>query len=260
MCRFSLFRAHAISPLLARKSVKYACTPLRLSRATVAPLGTLFFVPENHGEKPNTQDASVSEQKRLVLESGPALSNLDAAVRCSCSCHPRPPDASFHAGGSRCPCQKTKEERSQDLRDFFSKHEKMFDQMALDAKSEREDADNFAVSVGVSLMHFGGAAPFVISGIVDGHGFYLRERHDSYSVSVSLESGFSRDLWLCGSETPSVVVASGYSDDLWSPGGFDSLSALKFTIKAVRLHLLRQSCLHESAGRFCPSCGLEMSE
>lgn len=146
------------------------------------------------------------------------------------------------------------------MHDFFSKHEKALDQMALDAKRERTDADDFAASVGASLMHFGGGAPFVISGIIDGHGFYLRERHDSYSVSVSLEPGFSRDLWLCGPETPSVVVASGNSDDLWSPGGFDSLSALKFTIKTVRLYLLRQTCLHESAGRFCPSCGLEMSE
>ena len=198
-----------------------------------------------------------SDERLKALLSGPSLKDVSKAQSCSCSCHPRPASMALHNGGVSCPCQMTPQERQEATQRFFDKTKDLYEELAHQHRSDRIQAEALALSLNCTLMHFGCGAPFVISGIVDKHGFYLRERHDIYSIVVSLEAGFSQDLWLSDDSVGVVSVASGTTDDLLTDGSFDSLKALKTAVSAVRLYVLRLSCKHENTGRFCPQCGID---
>ena len=205
--------------------------------------------------------SGVNSAERLeALLSGPSLKDFSAAASCSCSCHPRPASTSLHNSGVSCPCQMAPQERRDAMQTFFEEYKDLHRELEYQHRSERIKAEALALSLNCTLMHFGGSAPFVISGIVDSHGFYLRERHDMYSIAVSQESGFSQDLWLSDNSVSVASIASSSIDDLLTDDSFDSLKALSTAVSAVRLYVLRLYCKHENAGRFCPQCGIDTEE
>lgn len=198
--------------------------------------------------------------RRAALAAGPTLRDLEAAVDCVCSCHPRPADMRLHDGGISCPCQLTDEERAESLEELLG----LLSEASIGRESYetemRRRADEAAARLGAEVRGIGGAAPFVIRGVVDGRGFYLRERHDLWSVVIAPDDEPLADPWSRDREVPVIEVASGESVALEKEGVFDAVHALEVAVNAVKLFLLRRSCSHENAARFCPVCGVEMSQ
>lgn len=202
--------------------------------------------------------AAQEPARRALLVSGPTLKDLEAAVACGCSCHPRPADLGLHAGGVSCPCQQTDSERAELLEQVLSVLRDGGTEGTVGDSSSRVLAEEVAARLGVELREIGGGAPFVVRGVVDGRGFYLRERHDLWSVVIAPDDDPLADPWVLDRSFPVIVVASGEIGALETDGVFDPVHAFVVAVDAVRLFLLRRSCNHVDAVRFCPTCGVEL--
>lgn len=198
-----------------------------------------------------------------VLRTGPALRDLDAAADCPCSCHPRPADPELHSAGTACPCQRTATQRRARL-------EALFDRMppVRGDRSLEPGRDPFAEQVavlGVAARVACAAAPVVITGTVDGRGFYMRERHERYRVTIAPDDDPAADPWERPAECLTLDIAAGDSEDLTDPDGrFDPVVALTVAVDAVRTFLHRRSCSHlglASPGvAYCARCGIRLTE
>jgi hypothetical protein len=198
--------------------------------------------------------------RRAAIAAGPALRDLEAAVTCFCSCHPRPADPRLHEGGVSCPCQLTDAERAESLESLRGVLSESSEAQESYETEMRRRVDEAATRLGAEIRDIGGAAPFVIRGVVDGRGFYLRERHDLWSVVIAPDDDPLSDPWARDREVPVIEVASGESATLEKEGVFDPVHALEVAVNAVRIFLLRRSCAHDKAGRFCPACGVEVAQ
>lgn len=196
--------------------------------------------------------------RRKALAAGPVLRDLPAALDCSCACHPRPADPALHDGGASCVCQMTRAERAARLQDLFAAFRD--DEHVDHVERERRRVEAAATRLGVHLDEVGGAAPFVVRGRVDGRGFYLRERHDRWRVVIAADGDPTEDPWSAPAAAATIVVAEGVSDELEDGDRFDQVRAVEVAVGAVRLFLLRRSCTHDRAARFCPACGVEMAD
>lgn len=128
--------------------------------------------------------------RRAAILAGPTLRAPDAAVECPCACHPRPADDGLHNGGVSCRCQDTDEQREARSRAFRETWATLVDGFAEGNNSREEQQVRFdaeAVALGVEARVEVTAAPFVIVGTCDGRGFYLRERHGTYRVTIAPE-------------------------------------------------------------------------
>lgn len=198
--------------------------------------------------------------RRAAIAAGPALRDLEAAVTCFCSCHPRPADPRLHEGGVSCPCQLTDAERAESLESLRGVLSESSEAQESYETEMRRRVDEAATRLGAEIRDIGGAAPFVIRGVVDGRGFYLRERHDLWSVVIAPDDDPLSDPWARDREVPVIEVASGESATLEKEGVFDPVHALEVAVNAVRIFLLRRSCQHENAVRFCPDCGVDVAQ
>lgn len=198
------------------------------------------------------------------MAAGPLLRDLDAAVDCSCACHPTPPSPNSHDGGATCPCQQTREER-------IALRQALFDDLG-DWEAEREWEERVnaelqaeAAVLGVSAQIVVPAAPMVITGVCDGRAFYLRERHGSWGVTIATDDEPLTDPWASPLEAPSIDIASGDATDFHDDAGRSSRGlALRVAVTAVRDALLRNGCAHElpesNTHRFCRFCGVFLAE
>jgi hypothetical protein len=198
--------------------------------------------------------------RRDVLSLGPELRDVDAAMVCGCSCHPRPASMSLHDGGVTCPCQLTDAERAEARDRLFGMLAERSSEEDVAAADQLARQEAVAERLGVVIRSMGGEAPFVIRGVVDGRAFYLRERRDLWSVEIAGDESPLTDPWEAGIEVPSITVASGTSDDFDVDGGFSDVRAVEVAVDAVRTFLLRRVCNHADAQRFCPVCGVEVAD
>ncbi|MFE6237627.1 hypothetical protein [Cellulosimicrobium sp. NPDC057862] len=103
---------------------------------------------------------------------------------------------------------------------------------------------------GLTLTEYTSYAPQVFDGTLDGVHFYFRERFHEWQIEL-----------LAPGVDPAVadgeVIATGNAVHTFrfkdSP-----LSRLRFVVDSVREHVMRQSCSHDGAGRYCPMCGARM--
>ncbi len=203
--------------------------------------------------------------RRAAILAGPALRDVQAAVDCLCSCHPRPANGDLHDGGQSCHCQETEAERAS--------HAQSFREMLTALAETSEEAERFgrdrqarfdaeARVLGVEARIQVGAAPFVISGICDGRGFYLRERHGVYRVTISPDHDPGADAWAADPTETSIDIAAGIEGELEEDGRFSPAAALRVAVRAVRTALARNRCAHRRVGSdpYCPSCGVPLAE
>ena len=210
--------------------------------------------------------AETTEDRRHrgeLLALGPELRDLDAAVDCRCSCHPRAADMSLHDGGASCRCQLTRE----DLQKRMAKFEKSAAEHRERARPRREARQaEFAAAVeslGVEAIIECEAAPLAIVGRCDGHSFFLRARHDIYRVEVAADPG-CENLWYDG-DADRIEVASGCDRDLVGDGGGVSPAvAVRVAVDAIRTSMRRNMCSHEEPSGvghlYCRNCGVELSQ
>jgi len=208
---------------------------------------------------------SARPARRAAILAGPALHDVDAAVACPCACHPRPADDDLHDGGVSCQCQETDEQRVARRRAFlepwsapaddFSDHHLRHEQ-----RMERFDAEAFALGVEARIEV--SAAPFVIVGTCEGRGFYLRERHGGYRVTIAPDDDPGSDPWAADPTETSIEVAAGDAVEFDSGGFFSPAMALRIAVTAVRTALARNTCPHRSVGTdpYCPLCGVAVAE
>ena len=106
------------------------------------------------------------------------------------------------------------------------------------------------------------AAPFVIVGTCGGRGFYLRERHGRYRVTIAPDEDPGSDPWTADPTETSIDVAAGDDDELVSSGAFSPAVALRIAVTAVRTAVARNACPHRrvDSDPYCPACGLPLAE
>src|SRR5690606_1503024 len=156
------------------------------------------------------------------------VNDLDAAASCHCRCHPRPGDPDADHEQSSCHCQRTPQERRE--RRKRALHDLLQWGMDDDGSEDRRTAclGERAARMGVmdAVIQCAGA-PVVVSGVVDGRAFYLRERHDEYRVTVAVADDPLSDPWQAPAEAPSIDIAAGW-------GSFSYADALEIAVDAVR--------------------------
>lgn len=119
-----------------------------------------------------------------------------------------------------------------------------------------------AAALGVEAEIRVSAAPSVVVGVCDGRGFYLRERHGSYRVTIAPDDDPGSDPWTADSTTPSIDIAAGDEDELRDESGFSWAVTLRVAVEAVRTALARNTCEHRRIGSepFCPRCGVRIDD
>ena len=204
--------------------------------------------------------AAERPSRLAVLAAGPELRDKDAAADCPCTCHPQPASARLHSGGATCPCQQTPAERSRP----FQVHSNDPDTAQDDSQQQAEaDVAAAAVTLGVSAEVCSWEFPLAITGVCDGHSFYIRSRWGSWRVMIAPDPAVT-DLYTAPAEA-GVQIAAGQDSDLADSDGNETpAAALRVAIDAVRLSILRNTCLHEPASgdshRFCRVCGVELTD
>lgn len=182
------------------------------------------------------------------------LPDPDAAASCPCSCHPRPGNAQLHDGGLTCSCQLTPAQRKQKMTDFLDAladiHERSGESRLAQAQREQEQAEAEATRLGARLLSYGGLCPLVVRLVVDGHGVYLRSRHEQYQVAIST----SEDPWKDGTGQD---ISYGAEEDLWldGDGWVDPARAVRTAVSAARRWQLRDCDHHGVTTAFCGHCG-----
>ena len=193
--------------------------------------------------------------RRRLLETGPPLRDVDAALACHDSCHPTVDVTDHHQGGTTCTCQQSEEERAEHRRRFFEDRPRI--DLGTRWQEQRADADRVAAELGVEVEQIGGLAP-QITATVDGRSFSLRARHEVFSLVLAPEHDpglftGGDSCWGVGE----IEIATGDEDELGSWA-----EALAFCVRRVRDHLRQRGCDHVLASesgattfRFCPRRG-----
>jgi hypothetical protein len=200
-------------------------------------------------------------RRRAAIELGPPLRDVDAAVECHCGCHPRPAELETHDGGVSCNCQLTPAEREaiwKEFEDFEPDPE-----LVVEQRMRTEEFDREATGLGVQATVRVEAFPFVIGGVVDGRGFYMRERGGSYRITIAHDDNPLDDPWSSDAEVPTIDIAVGSEAEFRDEDGTPSQTlALQITVQSIRTYLLRRNCSHETPAnathRFCRHCGIEL--
>ena len=132
------------------------------------------------------------------------VTDVENGEPCSCSCHPQLPSVDAHEGET-CRCQQSAEERDRSHREWLAAWEAGAESPeALAALAERQAEEDevaawLAGEPDVVVTSFGGLAPELWEGSVDGRSFFFRERHGLWRIELDLRpSGRSVSRWTGG--------------------------------------------------------------
>lgn len=195
-----------------------------------------------------------------LLAFGPDLRDPVAAQACVCGCHPRPAELASHGGGAECPCQFTPDERRERTSAALAGLSELRDGLASSRQTLRDAATREATRLGVELDDLEGLAPLVLRGRVDGHGFYLRLRWESWQVGVGIGPDPEADPWQAPRDEVQIIAEGSESDLCDADGHWDGAAMVRTAAVAVRRWLLL-ACPHEASpgANFCPRCGQALS-
>lgn len=241
-------------------TVPYVREPYHPNQASTEAIAEMRADLERERSAQEAFAAANRARQRALLSVGDSVRDIEAALACQCSCHPRV--SAIHGGGATCPCQLSSEERAERVEEAFKILLTLREPD--DERSEREATfAACAAALGVEIRSYGGMAPFTIHGVVDGRAFWFRERHDLWRVEIAPDEQPLADLEQVHAFSV-IVVGEGGSEDLEQGNAFD-VAALQVACDAVRLFLLRRECVHEThllggaAARFCGACGVEIA-
>ncbi len=212
------------------------------------------------------EEARAQPFKQAVLEcGGPALRDPQAALACHCGCHPKPASFTLHDGGVTCPCQQDPETRKRAFEELFRFTSELDDEQQSARAATAAAFAGAAEELGVEASVVVGGAPFVIIGVCDGRGFYLRERHGHWRVTIAADDEPAADPWTLDVHEPTYDIATGDEDDLSGPdGAFSPVHALRVAVDAVRTTLTRRACPHvapvEPDHAYCARCGIRLAD
>ena len=209
--------------------------------------------------------AASAPTRRRLLEAGPPLRDVETAMACYESCHPRVDVTDRCAGGTTCRCQWTEEEAAEAARRQERWWEEWRAEMAVRPRvddGQQADADAVAERIGVHVVEIGGTFPFTIRASVDGRS-HLRDKH---GTTLELASEGDPDLFFTDElrwGVGEIEIASGEEGSMTGSWA----EALTFAVTRVRDHLRQQGCDHVLDGgapdprhRFCPRCGSRLRE
>ena len=133
---------------------------------------------------------------------------------------------------------------------------------------------------GVVVHSHGGWAPEQWRGVVDGHSFYFRERHDDWHIEIDLRPTGKFLTVIDGLDDDGTtghrqrefeqgdVIATGTID---AEGyGTSVVERAQFIVNTVRVHMVRKGCVHPRAALdamaailgtgacWCPACGAQL--
>ena len=124
---------------------------------------------------------------------------------------------------------------------------------------DRTQAIDHARHIGVTITSYGGLAPFVVTGTVDGRSFFLRSRHEAWRIEIADDDTPDTDPWTDHS-CDTIEIASG-PDHLLATSehpGYDPVTVIDTCVTAVRTHLRTSTCTHsrrEPPDLYCRDCG-----
>ena len=210
--------------------------------------------------------AASAPTRRRLLEAGPPLRDVEAAMACHESCHPRVDVTDRCGGGTACRCQWTEEEAAEAAR----RQERWWEEWRATTAArpdpddgQQAEADAAAERLGVDVVEIGGVFPFTIRASVDGRSFHLRDKH---GMTLELAPEDDPDLFVSNElrwGVGEIEIASGDEGSMtgrWA-------EALTFAVTRVRDYLRQQGCDHELDGgapdprhRFCPRCGSRLRD
>jgi hypothetical protein len=222
----------------------------------------------------------------VVLDALTEWRYIDSGERCTCSCHPHLPDSDRHDYGFDCVCTRTRQQRRASFHKALSEIRDLWQSpngeptLAAKEAAEAELQAWLSQHPGVVVQSHGGWAPEQWRGVVDGHSFYFRERHDDWHIEIDLQTGHvlnvidgrKDDEGTTGHRRREFrqgdVIATGTID----AEGYGStvVERAQFIVNTVRVHLGRQDCRHHPGVirsiaamlgtdvRWCPACGLQL--
>lgn len=194
----------------------------------------------------------LKEGKRKILNTEPDLVNFNKALDCNCNCHPKAYDPTVH-NDQKCRCQLSDAELLVQRKEAMAALSSYSAELSFNEDAMDKEVAEMAKKLNVTIKTYGGGAPFVIEGTVDGRTFYLRDRHEQYRLVVSGENDPLADVYH-GSPKDALIIARGDSGDL--PNSYQNVSELlTVVVETVRLFLLRETCEHILENNFCSKCG-----
>jgi hypothetical protein len=208
-----------------------------------------------------------SGRRRAALLNGPQLTDVDAALECICSCHPRLEHPDTHEGGTSCPCQLSETERSARLESALTALSLLQDDASAERREQRSaETEQAATRLGCVVHRIGGAAPFTIYGSVAGYEFYLRERHGSWRLEVVPADAHGNDPFYADSfpGLTTTIIAEGDEESLYGDLPYGEAHALEVAVGAVVAYARTIACGHETRSSdthlFCRFCGTGLDE
>jgi hypothetical protein len=205
-------------------------------------------------------------RRRTALLNGPQLTDVDAALECICSCHPRLEHPDTHNGGASCPCQLSKTERAAQLESALTALSALQDDASAERRKQRRaETEQAATRLGCVVHRIGGAAPFTIYGSVAGYEFYLRERHGSWRLEVVPSDLHGTDPFYADTARfTTTIIAEGDEDSLYGELPYGEAHALEVAVGAVVAYARTTACEHETRTSaehlFCRYCGTDLDE
>lgn len=210
--------------------------------------------------------AASAPMRRRLLEAGPPLRDVDAAMACYDGCHPSVDVTDRCRGGTTCRCQWTEEEAAEAARGQERWWEEWRATVAARPRADdgqQAEADAVAERLGVHVVEIGGIFPFTIRASVDGRSFHLRDKH---GMTLELAPEDEPDLFVSDElrwGVGEIEIADGDEGSMtgsWS-------KALTFAVTRVRDYLRQQGCDHTVDGRrpdpwhrFCSRCGSRLRD
>lgn len=188
--------------------------------------------------------------------------------------HPLLPKGGEHShdAGFDCPCTWDGARRAAEAaaqKRWWDEYSNSTEARALAAHAATEQAEIdrwIAEHRGVTATRTTTCAPEQWEGVVDGRSFYFRQRDGLWSIEVDLKPNGHLARRVVGTDadgefitepvelTSGVVIAEGAE----TACGESAVEHLAFIVTIVRNHITGETCRHEGAGWFCPSCGKRM--